>query len=143
MIVPVGAAQLEIAKFRSLVVPPGGEDTTFLLKVLDDQTGRKELASKASLITLEFPSQFLDKADLFSEVVSNRLATAFSQVNRLRSISQFLGNLPESANEDEIVQNLKLLFTQIQETEQAIGEAFQALLKEGRASARFQRPKST
>ncbi|MNL71518.1 hypothetical protein D3C87_1966780 [compost metagenome] len=101
------------------------------------------MAFKASLITLEFPSQFLDKADLFNEVVSNRLAAAFAQVNRLRSMSQFLGELPDSANEEEIIQALKLVLIQIQETEQVIGEAFQALLEAGRASARFHRPSST
>ncbi|WP_129242232.1 hypothetical protein [Achromobacter veterisilvae] len=142
MTTPVAVAQLEIAKLRSLIVPPGGEDTTYLLRVLDSQTGRRELASKASLITLELPPQFLDKVDIFSEVVSNRLALAFAQVNRLRSISQPLGDLPDSAKEHEIVENLKLTLTQIQETEQIIGETFQALLKEGRASARFRRPNS-
>jgi len=144
MIAPVGGAQLEIAKLRSLIVPPGGEDTTYLFKVLDSHTGRKEFASKTSLITFELPSQFLDKADLFSESVSNRLALAFSQVNRLKGMSQLLGELPDSAHKDEITQKLKLVLTQIQETERVIGEAYRALLKEGSASARFrQQPSST
>jgi len=139
MTTPVSVAQLEIAKFRCLVVPPGGEDTAFLLKVLSNQTGRKELASKASLITFDLPSQFVDKADLFSEAVSNRLAAAFSQVNRLKSMSQLLGELPDSADEEEIIQNLKLILTQTQETEQVIGEAYKALLNAGTASAGFHR----
>jgi len=143
MITPVGDAQLEIAKLRSLIVPPDGEDTTYLFKVLDSHTGRKEFASKALLIIFELPSQALDKADLFSELVSNRLALAFSQVNRLRSMSQLLGELPDSAHEDEITQNLKLVLTQIHETERVIGEAYQALLKEGRASARFRQQSSS
>lgn len=143
MITPVAVAQLEIAKFRSLVIPPGGEDITYLLNVLGNQMGRRDLASKASLLTFELPSQFLDKADIFSEIASNRLALALSQINRLKSMSQLLGDLPDSTSEEEIIQNLKLFLTQAQETEQIIGDAFQVLLKEGRASAWFQRPSPT
>ena len=142
MIAPVGDVQLDIAKLRSSIIPPGSEDTTYLFKVLDTHAGRKEFAYKASLITFELPSQFLDKADLFSELVSNRLALAYSQVNRLRSTSQFLGKLSDTANKDEIMQNLKQILTQIHETEQVIGEAYQVLLKEGRASARFRHQSS-
>ena len=121
MITPVAVAQLGIAKFRSLVVPPGGQDTNLLSKLLSDHTERMELLSKASLITLEFPSQFLDKADFFSEVASNRLALAFAQVSRLKSVVQFLGELPDSASNDETIQALELVLTQIQEAEHAIG----------------------
>ncbi len=140
MLTPVGVAQIEIAKLRSVVVPPGGGDTKYLFDVLDSQTGRKDLASRASLVTLDLLPQFLDKADLFSEIVSNRLAWAFSQINRLRSLSQLLGDMPDSADEEEIAQHVKVVLTQIQETEQAIGEAFQALLNEGRSSTRLRRP---
>ena len=140
MIAPVAVAQLEIAKFRTLVVPPGGEDTSYLLNVLGSHAGRMDLASKAALINLELLPQFLDKADLFSEVASNRLALAFSLINRVKSMSQLLGDMPNSANEEEIVQGLKLVLIELKEAEQAISEAFQALQKEGRASARFHRP---
>ncbi|MCD0499373.1 hypothetical protein LP085_21110 [Achromobacter sp. MY14] len=142
MTAPLAVAQLEIAKLRSLIVPPGGGDTTYLLRVLNYQIERQNFASKASLITLELPSQFLDKADILSEVVSNRLALAFAQVNRLRSLCQYFGEVPDEADEEEITQSLKLVITQIQDAEQSIGEAFQALLHDGRASARFQRPNS-
>lgn len=134
MVTPVAAAQIEIAKLRCLVVPPGGEDVSYLLEVLADQARRKELAAEASSITFELPAQFLDKADIFSEIVSNRLALAFAQVSRLRTMARLLGELSDSANREEIIQSLKLFLTQIQETEQVVGEALQVLLNEGRAS---------
>lgn len=142
MTAPVAVAQLEIAKLRSLVVPPGGEDTSYLLRVINNQSERRNLASKASTITFELPSQFLDKAEIFSAVLSNRLALAFAQINRLRSVCQFLAELPDTADEDDVTQSLKLVIVQIQDTEQSVGEAFQALLSEGRVSARVQRPRS-
>ncbi|MFY3854395.1 hypothetical protein ACOTH4_09465 [Achromobacter xylosoxidans] len=137
MVTPVAAAQIEITKLRCLVVPPGGEDVSYLLAVLADQARRKGLAAEASLITFELPAQFLDKADIFSEVVSNRLALAFAQVSRLRTMALFLGELPDSANQEEIIQSLKLFLAQIQETERIVDEALQALLKEGKASPIF------
>lgn len=142
MIAPVAVAQLEIAKFRSLVVPPGGEDTTYLLNLMRSQAERKYLASRALLLDLELLPQFLDKADIFSEVASNRLAFAFSQINRLKSMSQFLGDTPDSENEEAITEGVKLFLIQIQEAEQAIGEAFLAITKEGRASVWFFRSSS-
>jgi hypothetical protein len=133
MTTPVGITQLDIAKLRSTVAPRSG-DNSFLLNILDNQTARKDLASSVSRVTLELPPQFLDKADLFNEVVSNRLAWALSQVNRMRRASQLLGDMSDSVNEKDIQEHLMIVLAQIQETEQAVDEAFQALLKEGRSS---------
>jgi len=84
--------------------------------------------------TIELPSQFLDKADIFSETVNNRLANASSQVNRLKKMSSLLGDLPDSATEDDISQHLMAVLSQIKESEQATMKAFQALLKAGKQS---------
>lgn len=133
MTTPVGATQIEIAKFRCYVVP-SEDDQTYLLDVLNDENARKDLAAQATKITIDLPSQFLDKADIFSETVNNRLANAFSQVNRLKKMSSLLADLPNSAMEEEISQHLMAVLTQIKEAEQATTEAFQALLKAGKSS---------
>ncbi len=131
MTTPVGAAQVEIAKLRCAVVPPDG-DQSYLHSLLNTQETRKDLASKASLVTIDLPSQFLDKADLFSETVNNRLAKAFSQVSRLKNMSRLLGDLSDSACDEEINEFAMAVLKQIQEAEKAIGEAFQTLLKTGK-----------
>jgi hypothetical protein len=133
MTTPVGATQVEIAKFRCYVVP-SDSDQTYLLDVLNDENARKDLAAQASKITIDLPSQFLDKADIFSETVNNRLANAFSQVNRKKKMSSLLADLPDSALEEEISQHLMAVLNQIKEAEQATAEAFQALLKAGKSS---------
>lgn len=89
MTTPVGATQIEIAKFKFYVVP-SDSDQTYLLDVLNDENARKDLAVQVTKITIDLPSQFLDKADIFSETVNNRLANAFSQVNRLKKMSSLL-----------------------------------------------------
>ncbi|WP_085947662.1 hypothetical protein [Achromobacter piechaudii] len=139
MTAPVAVAQLEIAKLRSLVVPPGGEDTTYLLRLLNDECERQDLACRASAIRIELPSQFLDKAEIFSEVLSNRLALAFAQVNRLGSVCKIFGELANTAEKDEIAESLRLVLIQIQDAEQSVSEAFNALLREGKASSRLHR----
>jgi len=139
MTAPVALAQIEIAKLRSLIVPPSGGDTSYLLRVLNHHSERQNFASKVAKITFDLPTQFLDKAEIFSEALSNRLASAFAQINRLRSVCQLFGELPDTVDEEERSQSLNLVLTQIQDAEQSVGEVFQALLREGRASARFQR----
>ncbi|MHC8314361.1 hypothetical protein [Pseudomonas sp. LB3P31] len=66
MTTPVGATQVEIAKFRCIVMQSSG-DQSYLLDLVNDENARKDLAIKAAQITLDLPSQFLDKADFFSE----------------------------------------------------------------------------
>lgn len=133
MTTPVGATQVEIAKFRCIVMQ-SSSDQGYLLDLVDDVNARKDLATKAALITLDLPSQFVDKADFFSEAVTNRFANAFSQVNRLKMMSGLLGELSDSAGEEEVNQHLMAVLIQIKEAEQATGEAFQALLKAGKSS---------
>lgn len=133
MITPIGATQVEIAKFRCAVVPPNG-DQSYLVNVLNSQEARKDLASRASRIPLDLPQQFLDKASVFSELTNSKIAFALSQVNRLKSMSLMVGDLSDSASEDEINELVLALLTQIKEAEDATGEAFQALLKAGKGS---------
>lgn len=117
-----------------MLLVPSDSDQTYLLDVLNDESARKDLAAQASKITIDLPSHFLDKADIFSETVNNRLANAFSQVNRLKKMSSLLADLPGSALEEEISQHLMAVLNQIKEAEQATAEAFQALLKAGKSS---------
>jgi mannose/fructose-specific phosphotransferase system component IIA len=123
MTTPVGATQIEIAKFRCYVVPSDG-DQTYLVDLLNDENARQDLAGQATKITIELPSQFLDKADIFSGTVNNRLTNAFSQENRLKKMSNLLGDLPGSAMEDEISQHFMAVLNQIKKSEQATMEAF-------------------
>jgi HAMP domain-containing protein len=134
MIAPIGATQVEIAKFRCTVVPPNG-DQSYLVNVLNSQQARKDLASRASRIPLDLPQQFLDKAGVFSELTNSKVSFALSQVSRLKSLSVLVGDLSDSAREEEINELVLAVLTQIKEAEEATGEAFQALLKAGKASA--------
>jgi hypothetical protein len=133
MTTPVGTAQIEIAKLRCAVVPSNG-DQSYLLSLLNTQETRKDFASKASLVIIDLPSQFLDKADIFSRAVNSSLANAFSQVSRLKSMSRLLGDLSDSAHEEEINEHVMAVLKQIQEAEKVIGEAFQILLDAGKSS---------
>ncbi|WP_130926008.1 hypothetical protein [Pseudomonas cedrina] len=76
MTTPIGATQIEIAKFRCYVVPSNSD-----------------------------------------------------HVNRLKKMSSLLGDLSDSAIEEEISQRLMAVLNQIKEAEQATEQAFQALLK--------------
>ncbi|WP_283190711.1 hypothetical protein [Pseudomonas sp. PMCC200344] len=133
MTTPVGATQVELAEFKRTLSSSNG-DRSYLVDLLHNEEARKDLASKALQITIDLPSQFLDKADIFSEVVNNRLANAFSQVNRLKTASRLLGQLSDSADEEEVDKHVMAVLTQISEAEKATEEAFQALLKAGKSS---------
>jgi hypothetical protein len=138
MLTPVGAAQLQIANFRSTVAPSGG-GTSVVEELAYSHNARRLFSSYAELVKVDLPPQFLDRADLFSELTSNRLAYALSQVSRLRDVWGALGDLTDDADRSDIEQHLELALIQIKDTEAVIGEAFQALLKEGRASGMFHR----
>jgi hypothetical protein len=56
MTAPVGAAQIDIARFRTAVIPTNG-DTTTLLNLLGSQELRRAFASKAFEVRLDLPSQ--------------------------------------------------------------------------------------
>lgn len=124
---PVGATQIEIAKFRCYVMPSWRSNLSG--GFANDENARKDLAAQATKITIELPSQFLYKSDIFSETGNNMLANAFSQVNRLKKKSSLLRDLPDAATEDDISQHLMAVLSQIIESEQATMDAFQALLK--------------
>ncbi|MGV7173285.1 hypothetical protein [Xanthomonas axonopodis] len=133
MTAPVGAAQIDIARFRASVVPSNG-DTTTLLNLIDSQALRRVFAGKAYEVKVELPSQFLEKADLFGEKTANRLALALSQTSRLHSAWKIASDVPDGGDEKELHNHIQAALEQIQETEKAIGEAFNALLVDGRAS---------
>ncbi|MGY2231502.1 hypothetical protein HX780_02200 [Pseudomonas tolaasii] len=130
----IATTQGELAKFRTTVVPPNG-DQSFLMDVRETQDARKTLASKALLIPIDLPSQFLDKADFFSESLSKTLANAFFQINHLKNFSKLLSDTPDSSSEEEIDARLMAVLSQIQEAEKAIGEAFMVLRQAGTATA--------
>ncbi|MEA9826484.1 hypothetical protein VDG09_02215 [Xanthomonas campestris pv. raphani] len=138
MMTPVGTAQLQIAKFRSTVVPQDGS-TSVVQELANSHNARNLFAGYAQLVKVDLPSQFVDKADLFGEATSNRLAYALSQVSRLHSVWSALGDLPDDADRHDIEQCLGVALLQIKESEEVIGEAFQALLMEGRASWKSQK----
>jgi len=133
MISHIATTQGELAKFRSTVVPSSG-DQSFLIDVRNSQEARQTLASKALLLSVELPSQFLDKADLFSESLSQTLANALFQVNHLKNFSKLLGDVPDSSPEVEIDQHLMAVLTQIKDAEKAIDDAFKVLRHAGTSS---------
>lgn len=133
MISHIATTQGELAKFRSAVVPASG-DQSFLIDVRNTQKARQALASKALMLSVDLPSQFLDKADLFSESLSQTLANALFQVNHLKNFSKLLGDTPDSSPEVEIDQHLMAVLTQIKDAEKAIDDAFKVLRHAGTSS---------
>ena len=132
MTTPVGAAHVQISKFRSDLFPTGRDHLIVTLR--EDKYARQRLVEKASGITIELPSQFLDKADLFSESLSSSLANAFSQVNRLKQMVGLLGDLADQETQELIDVHLMAVLNQIKEAETAAETAFNALLVVGRTS---------
>lgn len=132
MTTPVGAAHVQISKFRSDLFPTGSDPLISALR--EDKEARRRLAEKASAITIDLPSQFLDKADFFSEATSSSLANAFSQVNRLKQFVGLLGDLADKETQEVIDLHLMTALNQIKEAEEAAKAAFQALLAVGRSS---------
>jgi len=132
MTTPVGAAHVQISKFRSDLFPAGSDPLFGTLR--EDKAARQRLAEKASAITIELPSQFLDKADFFSEAVSSSLANAFSEVNRLKQFVGLFGDLSDQEQQEVIDVHLMTVLNQIKEAETAAEAAFQALLLVGRTT---------
>lgn len=128
---PVGAAQVELAKLKREVISPGTEQP-YLLSLLGAQETRKDLVTKASLVVLDLPSQFLDKADLFNKALNTKLAQAFSEVSRLKIICRLLADLPDSAVQKDIEDHAMAALKQIQEADKAVTAAWEALLEEGK-----------
>lgn len=135
MTAPVGAAQIDIARFRTAVIPTNG-DTTTLLNLLGSQQLRRAFASKAFEVRVDLPSQFLEKADLFGERTANRLALALSQTSRLHSAWRIASDAPDGGDQQELELLVQAALEQIKEAETAIAEAFNALAADGRASYR-------
>lgn len=129
---PVGAASVQISKFRSDLFPTGGDP--LIGSLLQDKNARRQLVEKASAITIELPSQFLDKAHFFSEAVSSSLANVFSEVNRLKQLVGLFGDLADKERQDVIDLHLMTVLNQIKTAEAAAESAFQALLVVGRTS---------
>lgn len=134
MTTPVGAAQVEIASLRYAVAPPG-DDQSYILGLLNSQDKRKEFASKAALVTFDLPTQYLDKADLFTDAINRRVAYALSQVNRLKTMANLLSALTDTAREEDINDHALAALKQIQEAETSIGHAYEVLLKASQSSA--------
>ncbi|KUF34291.1 hypothetical protein [Xanthomonas phaseoli] len=133
MTTPVGVAQIDIARFRVSVVPSSG-DTTNILNLIDSQACRAAFAAKAFEVKLDLPSQFLEKAGLFGERTSNRLALALSQTSRLHMAWKLAADIPDGVDEKELHNHVHHALEQIQATERAIGEAFNAVVADGQAS---------
>ena len=132
MTTPVGASRVLIAQFREHIFPENGSN--ILQGLQTDATLRMQLVEKAAVITIDLPSQFLDKADYFSESVNAKLANAFSQVSRLKQIVGLFGNLTDQATQEVIDKHLGSVLTQIKEAQDAAESAFEALMVVGRTS---------
>lgn len=133
MIAPVAAAQIDVAAVRHAVAPPDGS-TWLIHAALASKAGRDELAGLAVGVNLELPPQFLDKADLFSEEVSNKLAYALTVISRLKVSAKLLSGLSDTSEQQDIDQHTHLLLTLIKEAADAVDEAYNVLLVAGRAS---------
>ncbi|KRP71779.1 hypothetical protein TX23_16075 [Pseudomonas paralactis] len=122
---PIGAARIQLAKFRCDNFSPEQADN--ISRLLKDENSRKKLVEKVSVITIDLPSQFLDKADFFSEAVNNELAKAFFHVNSLKQIVMLTGGLSDSETEINIKQHVNSVMHKIKQAEEATQKAFDAL----------------
>lgn len=133
MVVRVSATQLSISKLRQAVAPEN-ESPWLMITATEDQGARVDLADMTANVRLELPEQFLDRADVFSEILTNRLALALAQVSRLQEIAKLSAEIPDNAARETIAEHLTVFMTQLRDTEQAINEALAVLLKAGRSS---------
>ena len=131
---PFMEAEVEIARFReSLVARFGGEASA--RELLDTPVeGREQIQAKALRVTLDLPSQFIDKADLFDSISASLVAKAFAQIGYLHR----LWKLQVESNDDVDAQGrLRLAaaaFEQVAGTENAIKEALNAMVRVGKVS---------
>lgn len=134
MVAPVAAAQVEIAAVRYAIAPPDG--TSWLIQsALASKSGRDDLVSLAMGVSLELPSQFLDKADLFPDEVSNKLAYALAVISRLKISAKLLSSLSDTDSQQDIDQHTHALLSVIKETVNAVDSAYKVLLTAGRATS--------
>ncbi|WP_411384400.1 hypothetical protein ACK3BK_12245 [Pseudomonas sp. L7] len=123
---PIGATRVEVARFRC-----DNFSAVQIKRLLIDENARKTLGEKVSSITIDLPSQFLDKADIFSEKINNELASAFFHVNNLKQIVMMTADLPNSAKDEDISKHVGSVIQKIQQSEDATQNALNALQELG------------
>jgi len=131
---PFMEAEIEIARFRESLVASFGEQAS-ARELVDTPVARREkIHAKALRISLDLPSQFIDKADLFDSDSASLVAKAFAQIGYLHR----LWKLQVEPNDDVDAQGRLLMaaaaFEQVTVTEKSIKEALSAMLKVGRVS---------
>ncbi|MCY0106777.1 hypothetical protein NQF78_00500 [Pseudomonas monsensis] len=131
---PIGDTRIQLAKFRCDNFSP--EQTGTNIRLLIDENARKKLVEKVSVITINLPSQFLDKADFFSEAVNNELANAFFHVNSLKQIVMLTGDLSNSETADNIKNHVGSVIQKIKQAEEATQNALDALVNVTASSGR-------
>ncbi len=131
---PFMEAEIEIARFRESLVASFGEQASARELVDTPVAGREKIHAKALRISLDLPSQFIDKADLFDSDSASLVAKAFAQIGYLHR----LWKLQVEPNDDVDAQGRLLMaaaaFEQVTVTEKSIKEALSAMLKVGRVS---------
>lgn len=119
---PIGATRVQVAKFRCDNFSAAQIDC-----LLNDENARKMLGEKVSSITIDLPSQFLDKADIFSEKINSELASAFFHVSNLKQIVMLTADLSNSAKDKEISNHVGSVIQKIKQSEDATQKALDAL----------------
>lgn len=136
-ITPLAECQVQVAKFSGALGDPDAKGVPLLGAAIESGDARLWILNSSIALRFDLPQQFIDKTDLFGEGVSNRLAYSLVGLSRIRSIAQLAIDAGESGNKQAVTNALEELGRQTQETELVIAQAFQALLKAGRASWRY------
>lgn len=135
MTVPIMEAQMEMAKFRtSLVQLPAAGEVPAISMLASDAEARVRFSNVALRVRIDLPSQFVEKADLFGQLSSNRVANAIAQVGYFHRLWKILGEQGADARSDDVPRILEAALKQVTVTEEAINEALAATLRDGKAS---------
>lgn len=135
LVTEFAAARVDVARLRAEIAPPGTADPSQILALLDSQEARRSLADRATQLRLELPSVALDKADVFRQWTSNRMALALSVVMRLKQAGMLMADMEGAAASDNDIEVAVRHFLElIHDAEQAIQDAYSALLETGKAS---------
>lgn len=127
---PVGNARLEVAGLRQQLAADGAKE---LQELALAATARVALWERVKTISVDLPSQFYDKADMFEHTTSTILAAALSSVNEVKSAVKITAELRANAAEQELFDHINLIGQKVINADSALERAFTELTRVGRA----------
>lgn len=123
---PIGNARLEVVKLRTGLAERDGKQ---LLLLSQSAESRKELWNRVQSLSADLPDQFYDKADIFNQNTTTKLAAALSSINELRSIVRLTHELTDGTTESDMYNHIKLISDKVLAADAALERAFDELVK--------------